>query len=196
MPLLLFLKWIQSKTQEVFLTSAHKRSFKVVFTEAKWTWRCHRNQMQDTVSLTMGNFGTEPTINYWKPITGLWITLQNTSPFIHSIHHCHIDHNAPCLPPPPPPNVTQLLSSILFGMTVIPKRNWKQWLCNFSLEGGGVVNKVQEPAIQSCDTGQQIAFFDSCQLTIIWISTITFCVYKHKLYLPWTRTEASKSRSL
>ena len=62
--------------------------------------------------------------------------------------------------------------------------------------GGWAVNKVQEPAIQSCDTGQQIAFFDSCQLTIIWISTITFCVYKHKLYLPWTRTEASKSRSL
>ena len=32
---------------------------------------------------------------------------------------------------------------------------------------GGGVNKVQEPGIQSCDTGQQIAFFDSCQLTII-----------------------------
>ena len=66
----------------------------------------------------------------------------------------------------------------------------------FSLGGGGGVNKVQEPAIQPCDTGQQIALFDSCQLTIIYISTIMFCVCKHKLYLPWTRTEASKSRSL
>ena len=174
----------------------HKRSFKVVFTEAKWTWRCHQNHMQDTVSLTMGNFGTKPTIN-WKPITGPWITLQNTSPFIHSIHHCHIDHNAPCLPPPPPK----------FYITVVFDFAWDDCNTQEELEtmvmqfffgggGGGIVNKVQEPAIQSCDTGQQIAFFDSCQLTIIWISTITFCVYKRKLYLPWTRTEASKSRSL
>ena len=150
---------------------------------------------KDTVSLTMGNFGTEPTIN-WKPITGPWITLQNTSPFIHSIHHCHIDHNAPCLSPPPK-----------FYITVVFDFAWDDCNTQEELEtmvmqfffggvGGGVVNKVQEPAIQSCDTGQQIAFFDSCQLTIIRISTITFCVYKHKLYLPCTRTEASKSRSL
>ena len=39
-----------------------------------------------------------------------------------------------------------------------------------------------EPAIQSCDSGQWIAFYDSCQLTIIWMSTVKFCVEKHRLY--------------
>ena len=29
-----------------------------------------------------------------------------------------------------------------------------------------------EPAIQTCDTGQQIPFFHSFQLTITWMSTI------------------------
>ena len=29
-----------------------------------------------------------------------------------------------------------------------------------------------EPVIQSCDTGQWIPFFDSCQLTITWMPTI------------------------
>ena len=147
MPLLLFLKWIQSKTQEVFLTSAHKRSFKVVFTEAKWTWRCHRNQMQDTVSLTMGNFGTEPTIN-WKPITGPWITLQNTSPFIHSIHHCHIDHNAPCLPPPPP----KLYITVVFDFAwddCNTQEELETMVMQFFFGGGGGGSK-QGP--RACDT--------------------------------------------
>ena len=47
-------------------------------------------------------------------------------------HHFHIGHNAPCLPPPPTPlpkNFAQPSSSISLGMTVIPRRNWKQWLC-------------------------------------------------------------------
>ena len=101
------------KHRKWFSTSALKRSFKVVITEAKWTWRCHRNHMQDTVSLTKGNFGTEPTIN-WKPTTGPWITLQNTSPFIHSIHHCHIDHKETCLLI----KISQVLSR--------PKRNRRQ----------------------------------------------------------------------
>ena len=29
-----------------------------------------------------------------------------------------------------------------------------------------------EPVIRSCDSGQRIPFFDSCQLTIIWMSVI------------------------
>ena len=45
-------------------------------------------------------------------------------------HHFHIGHNAPCLPPTPlPKNFAQPSSSISLGMTVIPRRNWKQWLC-------------------------------------------------------------------
>ena len=36
-----------------------------------------------------------------------------------------------------------------------------------------VLNEVSsEPAIQTCDSGQQIPCFDSCQLTIIWMPTI------------------------
>ena len=31
---------------------------------------------------------------------------------------------------------------------------------------------VPEPAIRSCDSGQHIPCFDSCQLTIIWMSII------------------------
>ena len=31
---------------------------------------------------------------------------------------------------------------------------------------------ASEPAIQSCGSGQWIPFFDSCQLTIIWMSVV------------------------
>ena len=31
---------------------------------------------------------------------------------------------------------------------------------------------TSQPMIQSCDTGQQIPYFDSCQLTITWMSNI------------------------
>ena len=45
------------------------------------------------------------------------------SEMLHGIHHFHIDHNAPCLPP------KISLSYISLGTTVTPRRNWKQWLC-------------------------------------------------------------------
>ena len=31
---------------------------------------------------------------------------------------------------------------------------------------------VPEPAMQSCDLGQRITCFNSCQLTIVWMSMI------------------------
>ena len=33
---------------------------------------------------------------------------------------------------------------------------------------------IPEPAMQSCDTGQQIPFFDSCQLITTWMSNTKF----------------------
>ena len=33
---------------------------------------------------------------------------------------------------------------------------------------------TSEPMIQSCDTGEQMPYFDSCQLTITWMSNIIF----------------------
>ena len=33
---------------------------------------------------------------------------------------------------------------------------------------------TSEPMIQSCDTDQQIPYFDGCQLTITWMSNIIF----------------------
>ena len=46
--------------------------------------------------------------------------------FIHKIAlSFHIDHNAPCLPQR---NLCKVLSSMFLGTTVIPRRNWKQWL--------------------------------------------------------------------
>ena len=50
-----------------------------------------------------------------------------------------------CSRPPPPQkkkqqNFAQPLSWISHGTTVIPKRNWKQWLCK--TWGGGGVNKL------------------------------------------------------
>ena len=40
-----------------------------------------------------------------------------------------------------------------------------------------------EPMIYSCHTGQQIAFFDSCQLTIIWIPLQSFVFKKHIVFV-------------
>ena len=34
------------------------------------------------------------------------------------------------------------------------------------------MNSIPEPGIQSCDTGQWIPFFDSCQLITTWMSII------------------------
>ena len=45
-----------------------------------------------------------------------------------SIHRFHIDHIAPCLPPKIWHNYC-LLISLEVGTTVVPRRNWKQWLC-------------------------------------------------------------------
>ena len=48
-------------------------------------------------------------------------------------------------PPPPPPTqkkIVEPLSWISLGTTVIPKRNWKQWLCKIFFWGGGAVNKL------------------------------------------------------
>ena len=49
-------------------------------------------------------------------------------------------------PPPLPPKkiFAEPLSWISLGTTVIPKRNWKQWLCKIFLGGwgGGAVNKL------------------------------------------------------
>ena len=53
------------------------------------------------------------------------------------IHHIHMDCNATCLSPK---ILHNLLSLISLGMTVIPRRNWKQWhMHNVFLagEGGG-----------------------------------------------------------
>ena len=33
---------------------------------------------------------------------------------------------------------------------------------------------TSEPMIQSCNTGEQMPYFDSCQLTITWMSNIIF----------------------
>ena len=46
-----------------------------------------------------------------------------------------------------------------------------------------------EPVIQSCDTGQWIPFFDSCQLTITWMPTIKLnadckCLGHHARIMP------------
>ena len=47
----------------------------------------------------------------------------------------HMDRNATCLPPQ---ILHNLLSLISLGMTVIPRRNWKQWhMHNVFLAGGG-----------------------------------------------------------
>ena len=46
------------------------------------------------------------------------------------------------------------------------------------------MSSTLEPAIWSCDTGLQIPCFDSCQLTMKWISSISNCKdvsYIHKL---------------
>ena len=51
-----------------------------------------------------------------------------------SIHHFHIDHNAPCLPPKILHNYC-LLISLEVRRTVVPRRNWKQWL--WKIWGGG-----------------------------------------------------------
>ena len=40
------------------------------------------------------------------------------------ILHVHVNKNARCFPPPPLPKMS--LISFSFGMTVIPRRNWKQ----------------------------------------------------------------------
>ena len=45
------------------------------------------------------------------------------------------------------------------------------------------MNYKPEPAIWSCDTGQQIPWFDRCQLTITWISNIKEGGYKSRLYI-------------
>ena len=37
-----------------------------------------------------------------------------------------------------------------------------------------------ESATQSCDTGQRISFFDSCQLTITWMSMRMSIIYNAK----------------
>ena len=55
------------------------------------------------------------------------------------------------------------------------------------------ITRRLEPTIQSCDTGQRIAFFDSCQLTIIWMFTIKFSSKTDCIYL---RHLASSVRSL
>ena len=48
-----------------------------------------------------------------------------------------------------------------------------------------------EPAIQSCDTGQQIPYFDSCQLIITWmpnirLNTTFLCLGKYNVSYPLT----------
>jgi len=64
--------------------------------------------------------------------TSLWLLWKNkirgkklevfifTSAF-SDIHHFHISHNAPYLPPPPPPNFSKALFSISLGKAVIIK---------------------------------------------------------------------------
>ena len=50
-----------------------------------------------------------------------------------------------------------------------------------------------EPVIQSCDTGQWIPFFDSCQLTITWMFTIKLNTdsirFGHLSYNAWSLQE-------
>ena len=61
----------------------------------------------------------------------------------NSIQHFRRDHNAGDLvyptPPPAPQIFAKPLSWISAKTTVTPRRNWKQWLCNFFffLGGGG-----------------------------------------------------------
>ena len=51
-----------------------------------------------------------------------------------------------------------------------------------------------EVAIQSCDTGQRIPFFDSCQLTITWMSAIK--LNKDGICLGHQANLANNNRSL
>ena len=47
---------------------------------------------------------------------------------------------------------------------------------SLTMRNFGPKPSLVQPAIQSCDTGQRIVFYDSGQLTITWMSTIKFCV--------------------
>ena len=40
---------------------------------------------------------------------------------------------------------------------------------------------MPEPAMHSCDTGQRIPFFDSCQLITTWMSNTKFYTYSIKV---------------
>ena len=51
--------------------------------------------------------------NYYRPVGEL----------CSAIRYLHISRNTPCLPPHPPPP-KKALSSISYGTTVIPRRNW------------------------------------------------------------------------
>ena len=78
----------------------------------------------------------------------------------------------------------RLISYLLYGLfSTININTGSNWVCNqlkpiINWSVDNVEKHVTsmsctlKHAIQSCDTGQQIPFFDSCQLTIAWMSTI------------------------
>ena len=77
-------------------------------------------------------------IFYFKHISRFWnamIMNCTKKSRVYSIHHFHIGHNAPCLPPKFCIAII-ILSSISLWTTVIPRRNWKQMVVQ-NLGGGG-----------------------------------------------------------
>ena len=69
------------------------------------------------------------------------------------IHRFHIDRNASCLPHKILHNHLSLIS---LGMTVIPRRNWKQWLCTifFCGRGGGGGGEGHKVHYGLCKNGE------------------------------------------
>ena len=68
-----------------------------------------------------------------EQVSGIFYILFHS---VVTIHHFHIDHNAPCLPS----NFAQPLFPIPPGYCSSPKRNRRQWLCVVFVGRG--VNKV------------------------------------------------------
>ena len=64
------------------------------------------------------------TVGAYMPLIERGVYLRRRD----SIHHFHIDHNAPYLPPPPP-NFASSLFPISPGYCSRSKRNRRRWLC-------------------------------------------------------------------
>ena len=70
-----------------------------------------------------------------------------------------------------------LLKRSFLCLRPLEYQNWS--VENFSKTHVTSISCTSEPAIPSCDTGQRVPYFDSCQLIIKWMSNIklnTICI--------------------